>query len=80
MKQPSKTRKTVPHHAHMRHAVRTLNAGGKAPLYVVRRSRIHGKSNYGILDRGLRGILDLFGVWWLRRRRKAVPSVTELGQ
>ena len=44
---------------------------------VVDRSRRHGKSNYGILDRGLRGILDLFGVWWLRRRRKTVPSVTE---
>jgi hypothetical protein len=44
---------------------------------VVDRSRRHGKSNYGILDRGLRGILDLFGVWWLRRRRKTLPSVTE---
>lgn len=47
---------------------------------VVDRSRRHGKSNYGILDRGLRGILDLTGVWWLRRRRRVVPTVTELGQ
>ena len=44
---------------------------------VVDRPRRHGKSNYGILDRGLRGALDLFGVWWLRRRRKVVPVVTE---
>ena len=44
---------------------------------VVDRSRRHGKSNYGILDRGLRGVLDLFGVWWLRRRRKIVPVATE---
>ncbi|MBU0581744.1 MAG: glycosyltransferase family 2 protein [Alphaproteobacteria bacterium] len=47
-------------------------------LDVVDRPRKHGKSNYGILDRGLRGVLDLFGVWWLRRRRKVVPQVTEI--
>lgn len=34
---------------------------------VVDRSRRHGKSNYGIFDRGLQGALDLGGVWWLRR-------------
>ena len=45
---------------------------------VTDRQRRFGKSNYGILDRGLRGALDLFGVWWLRRRRKTVPSVTEV--
>jgi dolichol-phosphate mannosyltransferase len=50
---------------------------GVVHVDVVDRSRMHGKSNYGILDRGLRGVLDLFGVWWLRRRRKTVPSVTE---
>ena len=37
---------------------------------VIDRSRRHGKSNYGIFDRGLRGIFDLAGVWWLRRRRR----------
>jgi len=46
MKKAKQTRKTAPHHAHMRHAVRTVNAGGKAPLYVVRRSRIHGNGVY----------------------------------
>ncbi|MDN5928388.1 MAG: glycosyltransferase family 2 protein [Hyphomicrobiales bacterium] len=45
---------------------------------VVDRQRRHGKSNYGIIDRGLRGALDLIGVWWLRRRRKIVPKVTEV--
>ncbi|MHC5306993.1 glycosyltransferase family 2 protein [Bartonella sp. LJL80] len=47
-------------------------------LDVVDRERVHGKSNYGILDRGMRGILDLYGVWWLRRRRKVVPKATEV--
>ncbi len=51
---------------------------GVAHLDVVDRSRRHGKSNYGILDRGLRGVLDLIGVWWLRRRRKVVPAATEV--
>jgi dolichol-phosphate mannosyltransferase len=51
---------------------------GVVHIDVVDRSRRHGKSNYGILDRGLRGALDLIGVWWLRRRRKVVPEVTEI--
>jgi dolichol-phosphate mannosyltransferase len=51
---------------------------GVVRIDVVDRQRRHGKSNYGILDRGLRGILDLYGVWWLRRRRKTVPTVTEI--
>jgi dolichol-phosphate mannosyltransferase len=51
---------------------------GVVHIDVVDRSRRHGKSNYGILDRGLRGALDLIGVWWLRRRRKIVPEVTEI--
>ena len=49
-----------------------------AHLDVVDRKRRHGVSKYGIVDRGLVGILDLFGVWWLRRRRKRVPQVTEM--
>jgi glycosyltransferase involved in cell wall biosynthesis len=44
---------------------------------VVDRPRQHGASHYGILDRGLHGALDLFGVWWLRRRRKVKPKVEE---
>ncbi|PTW60110.1 glycosyltransferase involved in cell wall biosynthesis [Breoghania corrubedonensis] len=47
---------------------------------VVDRERRHGASKYGVFDRALIGILDLFGVWWLRRRRKAVPIVSEIAQ
>jgi len=46
---------------------------------VVDRPRLTGKSHYGIFDRGLQGALDLFGVWWLRRRRRVNPVVEELG-
>jgi glycosyltransferase involved in cell wall biosynthesis len=45
---------------------------------VVDRKRGHGTSKYGIIDRGLVGILDLAGVWWLRRRMKRIPEVTEI--
>ncbi|TIU91586.1 MAG: dolichol-phosphate mannosyltransferase, partial [Mesorhizobium sp.] len=40
--------------------------------------RRHGKSNYGIFDRGLQGVLDLAGVWWLRRRRRRMPKTEEI--
>lgn len=45
---------------------------------VVDRARRHGKSNYGVLDRGLQGALDLAGVSWLRRRRRRMPKVEEI--
>jgi dolichol-phosphate mannosyltransferase len=45
---------------------------------VVDRERRHGVSNYGMWDRLWIGILDLFGVWWLVRRRRRVPQVTEV--
>jgi glycosyltransferase involved in cell wall biosynthesis len=44
---------------------------------VVDRPRAHGVSNYGFWDRLWVGILDLFGVWWLVRRRRRVPQATE---
>jgi dolichol-phosphate mannosyltransferase len=47
-------------------------------LDVVDRPRGHGTSNYGMWDRLWVGILDLFGVWWLIRRRKRVPQVSEV--
>ena len=50
-----------------------------AHVDVVDRNRRHGVSKYGILDRALVGALDLFGVWWLRRRRRRVPVVSEIG-
>ena len=44
---------------------------------VVDRERRHGVSNYGMWDRLWVGILDLAGVWWLLRRRRRVPQVSE---
>jgi dolichol-phosphate mannosyltransferase len=44
---------------------------------VVDRERRHGVSNYGFWDRLWVGMLDLAGVWWLIRRRKRVPVVSE---
>lgn len=45
---------------------------------VVDRPRRHGVSNYGLWDRLWVGILDLAGVWWLIRRRKRVPRISEV--
>ena len=45
---------------------------------VVDRPRRLGTSNYGMWDRLWIGILDLFGVWWLIRRRRRVPHVLEV--
>ncbi|HWM48709.1 MAG TPA: glycosyltransferase family 2 protein [Xanthobacteraceae bacterium] len=45
---------------------------------VVDRQRRHGKSNYGMMDRLVVGLLDLAGVWWLMKRRRHVPSVSEV--
>ncbi len=46
MKKAKQSRKTPSHHAHMRHAARTVATPAKVPLYVVRRSRIHGSGVY----------------------------------
>ncbi|HEY2532149.1 MAG TPA: glycosyltransferase [Xanthobacteraceae bacterium] len=45
---------------------------------VVDRPRRHGVSNYGFWDRLGVGILDLFGVWWLIRRKQRVPYSEEI--
>ena len=45
---------------------------------VVARPRRAGTSNYGMWDRLWVGILDLAGVWWLIRRRRRVPQVSEV--
>ena len=47
---------------------------------VVDRPRLHGASNYGLWDRLWVGILDLMGVWWLIRRKKRVPQVSEVAR
>jgi glycosyltransferase involved in cell wall biosynthesis len=45
---------------------------------VMDRPRHSGVSNYGFFDRLWIGILDLFGVWWLIRRKKPTPVSTEV--
>ena len=42
-----------------------------AHVDVDHRERTTGRTKYGNLSRALVGALDLFGVWWLLRRRKA---------
>ena len=49
-----------------------------AHVDVVDRKRLHGTSKYGIWDRLRVGLPDLFGVWWLRRRRKKIPQPVEI--
>lgn len=45
---------------------------------VLDRPRGHGKSHYGMWGRLWIGIVDLYGVFWLIRRRRKVPQVTEV--
>lgn len=45
---------------------------------VVDRERRYGASHYGLWDRAAVGVLDLFGVWWLMRRRKRIQSPMEV--
>jgi dolichol-phosphate mannosyltransferase len=44
---------------------------------VIDRPRAQGVSNYGLWDRLWVGILDLAGVWWLIRRKKRIPEISE---
>ena len=45
---------------------------------VIDRPRRSGVSNYGFFDRVWIGIMDLMGVWWLIRRKRSTPVVTEV--
>ena len=47
-------------------------------LPVAHRPRRFGKSKYNISNRLWRGIADLLGVWWLKRRWVAVAAVEEI--
>jgi hypothetical protein len=44
---------------------------------VVDRPRAHGTTHYGMWNRLWVGILDLAGVWWLIRRKRHRPEVSE---
>ncbi len=41
------------------------------------RPRSRGQSKYGTLDRLAVGVVDLFGVAWLRRRRRSMDAIEE---
>ncbi|GJE50776.1 Dodecaprenyl-phosphate galacturonate synthase [Methylobacterium tardum] len=45
---------------------------------VIDRPRLTGTSNYGLFDRLWVGLLDLAGVWWLIRRKRADPQPQEI--
>jgi SET domain-containing protein len=48
MKRAKRASKSPAHHAHMRHAKRSVAAAGRAPMFEVRRSRIHGSGVYAL--------------------------------
>ena len=53
-------------------------SGGKViSVKVNHRSRNHGQSKYGTLDRLLAGIVDLLGVIWLKKRH-SLPIISEI--
>jgi len=62
----------LPYFDHMHRFLPALvlrEGGAVRSLPVNHRPREHGASKYGVLDRLGVGIVDLFGVMWLRRRR-----------
>lgn len=56
--------------------IRTIG-GEVISVKVNHRSRSHGQSKYGTLDRLLAGIIDLLGVVWLRKRH-SLPVISEV--
>ena len=53
--------------------------GGHAVSVAVNhRPRLHGTSKYGIGNRLWVGIVDIFGVMWLQRRRFKLSGVSEV--
>lgn len=70
----------LPYFDHMHRFLPALVRRADAPVVSVpvkHRSRRAGRSKYGVLDRLWVGIIDLFGVAWLRRRAR-VPHVDEV--
>jgi dolichol-phosphate mannosyltransferase len=53
-------------------------AGGNVvPVTIGHRPRLRGTSKYGIIGRGLIGVADLLGVFWLMRRNTRPEIVSE---
>jgi dolichol-phosphate mannosyltransferase len=70
----------LPYFDHMHRFLPALvqrHGGRTVSVEVNHRPRARGVSNYGTLDRLWVGIVDIFGVMWLKRRAKK-PQVTEL--
>ena len=55
------------------------NGGTTLSVEVNHRPRTRGTSNYGMFDRLWVGIVDLFGVMWLKRRTRR-PQVSEVSR
>lgn len=65
---------SLPYFNHMHRFIPALmNRHGVSVLHadVSHRARTQGVSKYGTMDRALAGALDLFGVWWLLKRKPA---------
>jgi dolichol-phosphate mannosyltransferase len=63
---------SLPQFDHMHRFLPALilrNGGDVLSVEVNHRPRAAGQSKYGVFDRLWSGIIDLFGVWWLQRRR-----------
>jgi dolichol-phosphate mannosyltransferase len=54
------------------------DGGGIRSVAVSHRPRLHGQSKYGVWNRLWVGIVDLFGVMWLKRRAFRIAPVEEL--
>ncbi len=73
----------LPRFAHMHRFLPALvqRAGGRVlSVPVEDRPRLHGASKYGFLNRAWVGVVDLVGVYWLRKRRIAPVEVERVGE
>jgi len=71
----------LPFFNHMHRFMPTLIRGEGGVVIAVpvgHRARTAGQSKYGILDRLIVGIADVFGVIWLMRRRAAPGEIAEM--
>ncbi len=77
---PRQVFQALPQFDHMHRFLPALvqRAGGRVvSVEVGHRERRHGVSKYGVMNRLWVGIVDMFGVWWLRRRAIR-PVVSEI--